>query len=300
MEEPQAEEPKAIEGVVNAQEVFAAALMEFIKPHVPAINEKLQAFRTWFDAFMIQATPVLQKLASVDWEALLRGLDELSKNSSAPMKVAARQGWFFNWQDSLGQTAQLTEHLRDANSSEDIDRILMAHYNESWDVYVELLANAYPARKVAIEAAVGAHRGLAPAGYSLSIPVFLAQADGIFSELTGAPKAMDKVRGEKVIKGSVWVQRQIGEDQLAIDLLFPVLQLHEMDILKSLRDRESASAESGKDFSALNRHQVLHGEVSDYGTEMNSVKAFSFLVFLALHIPDILQAAKARLELQLT
>ncbi|MNN81905.1 hypothetical protein D3C81_1987790 [compost metagenome] len=48
----------------------------------------------------------------------------------------------------------------------------------------------------------------------------------------------------------------------------------------------------------MNRHQVMHGEVSDYGTEINSVKAFSFLLFVALHVPEILAEAKRRSDEQ--
>ena len=33
----------------------------------------------------------------------------------------------------------------------------------------------------------------------------------------------------------------------------------------------------------------MHGERSDYGTEINSLKAFSFLVFAGLHMPTVLK-----------
>ncbi len=170
----------------------------------------------------------------------------------------------------------------------------MVYYNDYWDYYSELLAEKYPARKTAIHSAIDAHRSFAPAGYSLSIPVFLAQTDGIFSEVTGISSAMDKVRGQNAIKGSQWLSTQIAADEKAIGSLLPVLELHELDILKSQRAREAKVQETGKVFNALNRHQVIHGEVSDYGTEINSMKAFSFLLFGALHLPGILEGAKQR------
>ena len=34
-------------------------------------------------------------------------------------------------------------------------------------------------------------------------------------------------------------------------------------------------------FKEFNRHQVLHGEVTDYGTEENSLKAVAFLNYCA-------------------
>ena len=38
--------------------------------------------------------------------------------------------------------------------------------------------------------------------------------------------------------------------------------------------------------SQLNRHQVLHGEVTDYGTEENSLKAISLLNYCATVLPE--------------
>ena len=39
--------------------------------------------------------------------------------------------------------------------------------------------------------------------------------------------------------------------------------------------------ERGPGFFELNRHQVLHGESVNYGTETNSLKAISFLGYLS-------------------
>ncbi|MDE0134111.1 MAG: hypothetical protein OXM54_04655 [Acidimicrobiaceae bacterium] len=39
-------------------------------------------------------------------------------------------------------------------------------------------------------------------------------------------------------------------------------------------------------FTDLNRHQVLHGEVTDYGTEENSLKAISLLHFSNVILPS--------------
>ena len=38
-------------------------------------------------------------------------------------------------------------------------------------------------------------------------------------------------------------------------------------------------------FAGLNRHQVLHGEVTDYGTEENSLKAIALLNYCAFVLP---------------
>ncbi|MOA18770.1 hypothetical protein D3C78_1391090 [compost metagenome] len=139
-----------------------------------------------------------------------------------------------------------------------------------------------------------AHREFGEGAYTLSIPVFLAQADGIFSEITSIKSPMGKDRGKELTRGGEQVKAAIGDDTDANQLLFPILQLHEFDILKSQKDRDAKCTASGKTFDALNRHQVMHGEVSDYGTELNSLKAFSLLVFVALHVPEVIESAKER------
>lgn len=64
--------------------------------------------------------------------------------------------------------------------------------------------------------------------------------------------------------------------------------LGDSDFMKSTVKRQIAVQQSGRSFTALNRHQVMHDESSDYGTEINSLKAFSLLVFVGLHLPTVL------------
>ena len=96
------------------------------------------------------------------------------------------------------------------------------------------------------------------------------------------------------VKGLEWVKGKIGDDAQANDLLSPLFVLHEMDLLKSEGTRNAEFKETGIVFNALNRHQVLHGEVSNYGNELNSLKAFSFLAFVGLHLPTILASAESK------
>ena len=45
-------------------------------------------------------------------------------------------------------------------------------------------------------------------------------------------------------------------------------------------------AQQPRDFTELNRHRVLHGEVTNYGTEQNSLKAISLLNYCATVLPE--------------
>jgi hypothetical protein len=163
----------------------------------------------------------------------------------------------------------------------------VAYYRTGLQPFCDELASAYPNRSAPIKAAVNAHMSLAERGYFLSIPVFIAQADGLLAEITGvespATKAAAKVFREKY-----------AHDPKLLDLLYPFLELQGSSFMMSAKARQDAAQTTGKSFTALNRHQVMHGERSDYGTEINSLKAFSFLVFAGLHMPAVLTRSMAR------
>ncbi|APC15103.1 hypothetical protein BLL42_04985 [Pseudomonas frederiksbergensis] len=275
------------EKIKENNEAFAKFLAEMLEPHIPAINAGLQKLGQWFEGVRTDLAPLLIKIAQIDWKAVKERIESMPARSRKAMIIASSEGWFFNWINSFRDTFELVENLQAAKADE-VDEILKAHYTTDMDWYAGQLTNLYPKRKPAIEAAVSAHKNYGPEGYYLSIPVFLAQADGMLSEITGIPSAMDKSNG--VVKGSVWVKDRIGDNQKVKDLLHQLLNLHTMDILKSKGQRDKESIEKGKVFDALNRHQVMHGEVSDYGTELNSFKAFSFLVFIGLHVPGMLES----------
>jgi len=69
--------------------------------------------------------------------------------------------------------------------------------------------------------------------------------------------------------------------------------LHELDFMKSESARRIAAQTTGGTFTALNRHQVMHGESWDYGSEINSLKAFSFLAFVGTHLVAVLEQERA-------
>jgi len=270
-------------------ELLAKHLAEALTPHLPVINAITHQIGQWLVEVQSKIAPILEKIVQVDWQAVKERIDNMPARSRDAMIRASERGWFFNWDNSFTDVWDLVDNLQDAESDE-VDEILKTHYANDMDWYADELTKKFPDRAQAINAAVNAHKSKTAEGYFLSIPVFLAQADGILSEITGIPSAMDKVRNGAEIKGSAWAQDKIGDNQETRDLLYQLLNLHTMDILKSKSVREKESLASGKVFDALNRHQVLHGEVSNYGTELNSLKAFSFLIFTGMHIPCILDS----------
>lgn len=227
-----------------------------------------------------QAQPLLDGWAKIDWKEVARRLDALSQNSKEAMILCLDRGWFFGWHDSLQSVLELAESLTAADTNQ-IDGIMIAYYRKNLHAFTNELARQYPERTPAIKAAVTAHTDMADMGYLLSVPVFIAQGDGLLAHLSGEDMGMRD--GPAVFRN--WYRH----NSKATELLDPLFKLNGADFMLNSKERRKRAA-SGVTFNSLNRHQVMHGERSDYGTEMNSLKAFSFLVFVGLHLPTILHS----------
>ncbi len=262
-------------------------LAEVLKPMTPFF-EGFQKLGQWMENLKIDPA-LLAFVVETDGKSVKSRIDGLRPRSREAISTASSRGWFFNWDNSFRDTFRLVAALKDA-TADDIDEILRAHYTEDLAWYTKQLTDKYPERKLAIEAAVNAHKNHGIEGYYLSIPVFIAQADGILNGITGIEMPLSE---KNQTERNKYILEKIGKNQRAKDLLQQILNLETMDIVKSKKQRNKATQDSGNVFNALNRHQVLHGEVSNYGTEINSLKAFSFLAYIGTHIPEMIRAANA-------
>ena len=180
------------------------------------------------------------------------------------LRTVIRHGWYPTANMSAGQVADLAGELEDP----DEERAASAHevfinkFREDADTIEQRLATQFPDRAQAISDAFAAHR---QAKFSLSIPVFLAQADGITSDRLG-----ETLFSSKTIQMAEGLASEVKEGILR--KLFLGLMWSEWPLALPVNQRPD-------NFSGLNRHQVMHGEVSDYGTEVNSLQAMALLNF---------------------
>jgi hypothetical protein len=256
-------------------------------PVVQAWADSAREFEKGLQVFLERIAPTFAALAEIDWVAAKRRLDELPEKSKAAMMLASSQGWFFGWHDSLQSLMELVESLAMVSPT-DIDDVMTRYYRENFLPFAKELSERHPDRAAAIGAAVHAHTSLGVDGYLLSVPVFIAQADGLLTEITRVRSAMMKT-SDGELQGSKALRERLASDSESLDMIYPLLNLHLLDFMKSSSARQTAAQTSGTSFTALNRHQVMHGELSNYGTEINSLKAFSFLVFVGAHLPIVLE-----------
>ena len=114
-----------------------------------------------------------------------------------------------------------------------------------------------------MQAAFRAHR---QKDYSLAIPVFLTQSEGLCTDITN--KSL--FRSHKKKPGTADYVEKIATDALTSALLSPLSRIIPIN----------ASEEHRRGSKAPNRHTVLHGESLDYGTKANSLRAISLLNFV--------------------
>ena len=270
---------RAFRHFLQGLEVYAPVVLGWMEV-AHAVEQQLRALAE-------KAEPYLEALALIDWAAIKRRLDDLPEKSKTAMTLASSKGWFFGWNDGLQSLMELVEKLV-VTQSADIDTVMAAYYRANMQPFADELTSKYPTRAPVIKAAVKAHLSLGCDGYILCIPVFIAQADGLLTEITKVKSAMMKDGKSQELQASKALREKLATDQKSLDLLHPILMLHESDFMKSVTARRIAAQTSGDSFPALNRHQVMHGESSDYGTEINSLKAFSFLVCVGAHLPTVL------------
>ncbi len=256
-----------------------------------------QAFAEKIAQFASAVVPIMDAVAKVipqiafelrgDFEEYIAKLDALPAQSKIAMGVAADKGWFFGWSTALEDLMPLIERITSLPEDE-IDQCMVDYYRDNFQDFADRLLASNPSRSIAIGAAARAHQEFGADGFFLSTPVFIAQADGLLSEILGveSPLNRDGNGQNRSTKAGLHLKERFESDQESLDLLHPFFSLHDSDFLKSSAARSQSASSSGV-FTALNRHQVMHGERSDYGTEVNSLKAFSFLVFVGLHLQSI-------------
>ena len=182
------------------------------------------------------------------------------KQREAIMKLA-NHGWYID----PGMPLLATTKLLQALDSGDIQgtEAVAEFFRDELDRIEATLTDHYPRRAAILHDAFEAHR---TGKYNLSIPVLLAQADGIWHE----QYSTSLFRGQQ---RTATARDHASEIEDQFFAAFFDLFTESVPLWMSASEREPS-------FSQLNRHLVLHGETVDYGTEENSLKAISFLSWL--------------------
>ena len=181
--------------------------------------------------------------------------------------LLAKHGWF----TSLFLTSFVTSieaatcFLPRKSDSDKGNRIMVEHYREMLDEIQKWAADDFPSRRAILRKAFNAHR---QGDYELSIPVMLAQADGIGVEIFGFSPYEP---GKRIFKNHINQKVDPGWVKLFRNYFSCVTE--ELEIKKSTKSNTQAPF-------PLSRHLVLHGVSTDYASEINALKTVSWLQYI--------------------
>lgn len=177
------------------------------------------------------------------------------------LRQLLQQGWYLPYYFNEATMNFLANEIRTGNTAS-ADQYIVDTFDEDRVSELEKLVSRFPARAKAIVAAFDAHqRG----EYYLSTPVFFAQAEGICKEIIGS--RFFSVKNGKPTTTS-WASAHDQDDYINL-LLKPLIEVGEVRRVQEMGNPSGA-----------NRHDVLHGDSLDYGTKVNSYKAFSLLTYI--------------------
>lgn len=217
-------------------------LLEALLKKYPALSEE-------FYESMRQINSIIEKIPE-GYKQLLNKL--------------ASHGWFMDlWIDQFNVAKNLV--INEINNSDSLDLFMCKYFKSKSNDIKKTLCKRFSSRAKIIETAFKAHKRRE---FELSIPVFLAQSDGICLDLIGE-KLFSKHK--KKVKTEKWIVKNIPYGLMRA-LLEPLCTPNPI----SASERESTEYPN-----IFNRHKILHGIDTEYANEVNSFKAISLLNYVA-------------------
>ncbi len=204
----------------------------------------------------------IQALISSAFEQLQKSFCELPSRTQKALLLLGTHGWYLDL--NMPGFWKLEKAFSEGNVKEAEDA-LVEYFESRVGEIEESISKRFPSREKLIRSAFKAHRRQE---YELSIPVFLAQTDGICKEVTKQYLFRKQNQKRQI---AIYIE-QIAADTFRAALLSP---------LSKTLPIWASEYERAEGFNELNRHMVLHGESLDYGNKVNSLKAISLVNYVA-------------------
>ncbi|WP_165482740.1 hypothetical protein [Legionella gresilensis] len=218
--------------------------------------------------------------------------DNLRKQSTAMAKALevtiwpylSKRGWFLSGERLYFNTVLIIKNtineLPNLSKEEvtklelELEDALMELTKRIISITEDNIGKIWKSRKDIIKQAFWAHQeGL----YSLSIPVFLAQADGICHEIFGC-HIFSNYSGNIKTKVQEILDK---ENNTPLKIAFLKVLTETTSLTDNIKTRNE-KIQSDPLYGPLNRHAILHGEDLSYAKEANSLRCISLLSFLIM------------------
>lgn len=207
-----------------------------------------------------------------DWAKLAESARQFEAKLPDKLKTLAKHGWFI----SLWTPTAAISHwssLFERDKVEEGHQVLCRYFNQELPNIERRITGDFPRRATILKKAFKAHR---QGDYELSIPVFLAQADGIARDaIAKAVPGFSVFSKRSVFKNLTkqYITDYVGEEFITRQLVDVVLE--KLPLTANENDSKVTQ-------EVLNRHTILHGTNTSYANERNSCRAISVLEYSSI------------------
>jgi hypothetical protein len=167
-------------------------------------------------------------------------------------------GWYMPPNMKLLELLELLDSIRN-NDFEKKEHIIISYFKENIvNIENDLLAKNINILKLLREAFLAHREGM----YYSSTILFLSQSDGLcnanfFTNLKKRNNYLEDKKSPYFVNSVLLITSSIDKDSRQQNIKFK---------------------------SKLNRHQIMHGLDNEFGTEINSLKSLSFLLFISCFV----------------
>ena len=256
---------KAIEPTLELQKKLTEPLKEFQKSfeNINRIYASIPKFQN----------PFLEHLET--FKEIGERLKEYAKKTPEYFLLIAQHGWFIDLESDLNFPSRVANNIQE-NKVDVANELLIDYYKKNvGEIFESLIKRHYNRREILERIKNSFEEG----NYTLLIPTALTQVDGICFDFT-KKKFFIKEKKDKKYK---FLPEVIAELEKSAGN-FLELYLSPLQNQTPIMAREQ---DIGKFPCKLNRHEILHGIRTDYGTEVNSLKVISLLKYVSDLLTDL-------------
>lgn len=264
---PYREIEKMTEPIRKMQKQLSAPTLAFQK----SLEQPLLNFRNAFKHInKIYASkpkfenPILEQLDN--FKEIGERLKEYAEKTPEYFLLIAQHGWFIDLESELNLPAKVAFEIQD-DELETAKELMAEYYKENIDQIFNKLIKRHPNRKEILTQILSAYNN---GNYSLLIPSVLTQVDGICFDFTKKKFFIKEKMNIYLPQVTSELEKSAGT---FLDLYLSPLQ-NQTPIMVREQDISKFPCH-------LNRHEILHGINTDYGTEVNSLKVISLLKYVS-------------------
>jgi hypothetical protein len=185
-------------------------------------------------------------------------------------EILAKNGWFIRLVGTPLVISSAAAACFKSGQNDKGNKMMVEHFRNVIDEIQKEAKAVFPLRHHFLQKAFDAHRRKE---YELSIPVMLIQADGIGEEIFGENVSSTSRQENKIKARKKYVESKLNDVTRKTLGSYFFLITSSLPINASPKEREKFS-------SPFNRNLVLHGIDINYATEINALKAASWLQYI--------------------